>query len=57
MTLLSGLPWGELGAGGYPTDSVLGRAQTRLRRYRQAMEASAPPHEHPPHKRRMPGGH
>ena len=57
MTLLSGLPWGKRGAAGYPADSVLGRAQTRLRRYRQAMEASAPPHEHPPHKRRMPGGH
>ena len=57
MTLLSGLPWGEMGAGGYSSESVLGRAQARLRRYRQAMEAAGMAHEHPPHKRRTPGGH
>lgn len=57
MTLLSGLPWGELGVGGYLPDTVLGRAQARLRRYRQAMDATGQPHEHLPHKRRVPGGH
>ncbi len=57
MTLLSGLPWGEMGAGGYSSESVLGRAQARLCRYRQAMEAAGMAHEHPPHKRRTPGGH
>ena len=57
MALLSGLPWGELGVGGYPPNTVLGRAQARLRRYRQAMDATGQPHEHLPHKRRIPSGH
>lgn len=57
MTLLSGLPWGEFGPGGYAPDSVLGRAQSRLRRYRQAMDVTGQPHDHLPHKRRPPGGH
>ncbi len=40
MTLLCGLPWGELGPGGYPPGSLLGRVQSRLRRYRQALDAT-----------------
>ncbi|MEN9889141.1 MAG: Lon protease [Pseudomonadota bacterium] len=38
MALLTGLPWGERGPHGYPEGSVLGRAQTRLRRYRHALD-------------------
>ncbi len=52
MTLLSGLPWGEPGPNGYPGGSVLGRAQARLRRYRQALDATGSHHEQPAHKRR-----
>jgi len=40
MELLTGLPFGELGAGGYPADSVLGRAQKTLQDYRKACQAS-----------------
>lgn len=40
MELLTGLPFGELGAGGYPPDSVLGRAQKTLQDYRKACQAS-----------------
>jgi predicted ATP-dependent protease len=57
MTLLSGLPWGELGPNGYPPASVLGRAQARLRRFRQAMDAAGSHHEQPPHKRRSLNDH
>ena len=39
MTLLSGLPFGELGADGYPAGSLLGRVQETLQRYRQACQA------------------
>jgi len=52
MALLSGLPWGELGPNGYPPGSVLGRAQARLRRYRQALDAIGSHHEQAAHKRR-----
>jgi predicted ATP-dependent protease len=51
MTLLSALPWGELGASGYPPGSVLGRAQARLRRFRQALDAAGG-HEQAAHRRR-----
>ena len=57
MTLLSGLPWGEPGPSGYPAASVLGRAQTRLRRYRLAVDATGSHHEQPVHKRRPLAGH
>jgi len=40
MTLLSGLSWGELGPGGYPAGSLLGRVQARLHRLRQALDAT-----------------
>ena len=40
MTLLSGLPWGEPGPGGYPPGTLLGRVQARLRRFRQALDAT-----------------
>ena len=52
MALLSGLDWGELGANGYPSGSLLGRAQTRLRRFRQACDAVGAHHEQATHKRR-----
>ena len=52
MVLLSGLPWGELGPHGYPPGSLLGRAQARLRRYRQALDATALQHDQPAHKRK-----
>ena len=39
MALLTGLPFGEREAAGYPPDSVLGHAQKTLMRYRQACEA------------------
>jgi predicted ATP-dependent protease len=52
MTLLCGLPWGELGPNGYPAGSLLGRAQARLHRLRQAFDATGAHHEQPAHKRR-----
>ncbi|MGV0960635.1 MAG: AAA family ATPase [Limnohabitans sp.] len=52
MGLLSDLPWGELGPQGYPSASLLGLAQTRLRRYRQALHAASAHHETTTHKRR-----
>ena len=51
MAILSDLPWGEPGPNGYPGGSVLGRAQTRLRRYRQAVDATGAHHEPAAHKR------
>ncbi len=53
MTLLSGMPWGERGPTGYPANSLLGRAQARLRRQRQAMELTATHHEQAVHQRRV----
>lgn len=52
MTLLSGLSWGQLGPLGYPQDSLLGRAQARLRRFRHASESLGEHAEHPARKRR-----
>ncbi|MFM7026360.1 MAG: Lon protease family protein [Limnohabitans sp.] len=52
MALLSGLDWGDLGPNGYPPGSLLGRAQARLRRFRQACDAVGAHHEQPAHKRR-----
>ena len=52
MALLSGLPWGEPGPNGYPAGSVLGRAQARLRRFRQALDAVGSHHQQAAHKRR-----
>jgi predicted ATP-dependent protease len=52
MVLLSGLPWGELGPSGYPSGSVLGRAQARLHRFRQALSAVDAHRDQMPHKRR-----
>jgi len=40
MALLTGMPFGELTHGRFPTDSVLGRAQHTLEAYRRACEAS-----------------
>jgi len=40
MELLTGQRFGELGAGGYPADTVLGRAQKTLQDYRKACQAS-----------------
>lgn len=40
MELLCGQRFGELGAGGYPAESVLGRAQKTLQDYRKACQAS-----------------
>lgn len=57
MALLSGLPWGELGPSGYPAGSVLGRAQARLRRFRQALDAVGSHHQQAAHKRRSPHEH
>jgi predicted ATP-dependent protease len=51
MTLLCGLPWGELGPMGYPPGSLLGRVQARLRRYRQAFDAIVAHHEPATHRR------
>ena len=39
MSLLTGWAFGELGAGIYPSDTVLGRAQKTLKRYRTLCEA------------------
>ncbi len=38
MALLAGVPFGQLGVGGYGVDSVLGRAQKTLQRFRHACE-------------------
>jgi predicted ATP-dependent protease len=38
MALLTGVPFGVLGVGGYDVDSVLGRAQKTLQRFRHACE-------------------
>ncbi len=40
MTLLCGQPFGVAGAGGYPPETVLGRAQKTLQDYRKACQAS-----------------
>lgn len=56
MTLLSGLPWGALGPQGYPSDTLLGHAQARLRRQRQAFDAVGTQHDKPVHKRRAQHG-
>ncbi|MBX3637470.1 MAG: AAA family ATPase [Rubrivivax sp.] len=40
MELLTGWPFGTLGARGYPPDSVLGRAQATLQDYRRACEVT-----------------
>jgi predicted ATP-dependent protease len=40
MELLCGQRFGELGAGGYPAETVLGRAQKTLQDYRKACQAS-----------------
>ena len=42
MALLTGCPFGELGVGTYPSDTVLGRAQKTLQRYRKLCEAWQP---------------
>jgi predicted ATP-dependent protease len=39
MALLTGVPFGELEAGSYPPDTVLGRAQKTLQDYRRACAA------------------
>jgi predicted ATP-dependent protease len=44
MELLTGRPYGSLGAGGYPADSVLGQAQRTLQAYRRACQAVGEPH-------------
>ncbi|NUP85104.1 MAG: AAA family ATPase [Burkholderiaceae bacterium] len=41
MELLTGMPYGSLGPGGYAPDTVLGRAQKTLQDYRRACEALA----------------
>jgi predicted ATP-dependent protease len=41
MALLTGVSFGDKGAGPYPADSVLGRAQKTLQRFRRACAASA----------------
>ena len=51
MALLCGLHWGELGPGGYPAASLLGRVQARLRRYRQALDATRAHAEAAAHRR------
>jgi predicted ATP-dependent protease len=45
MALLAGMKFGSLGVGGYEADSVLGRAQKTLQRFRHACEhlGSKPP--------------
>ena len=43
MALLTGQPYGELADGGYPADSVLGRAETTLLAYRRACQRAAHP--------------
>lgn len=54
MTLLTGLPWGEAGPGGYPRSSILGRVEARLRRFRHSVESSSSRHEPPSRRRRNP---
>lgn len=44
MALLTGWPFGELDAGTYPAETVLGRAQRTLQRYRKLCDALAPRH-------------
>ncbi|MBI5259871.1 MAG: AAA family ATPase [Burkholderiales bacterium] len=39
MELLTGVRFGSLGPGGYPADTVLGRAQATLQAYRRACES------------------
>jgi predicted ATP-dependent protease len=41
LALLTGWPFGQLAAGGYPAHSVLGRAQKTLMNFRRACEAMA----------------
>ena len=41
LSLLTGMPYGLLGAGGYAPDSVLGRVQITLQRFRRACESMA----------------
>ena len=43
LALLTGRPYGVLGPGGYPADSVLGLAQRTLQAFRRACQASATP--------------
>lgn len=53
MELLTGQAFGALGPGGYPADSVLGRAQKTLQDYRRACQATgAPRPERPLHRQR-----
>jgi len=49
MALLTGVVFGDKGVGPYAVDSVLGRAQKTLQRFRRACAASAVHHgpEHP----------
>ena len=51
MALLTGLPFGELGPGGYPPDTVLGHAQKTLQRFRRAC-AFIDPHHSPVRERK-----
>jgi len=51
MALLTGLPFGELGPGGYPPDTVLGHAQKTLQRFRHAC-AFIDPHHSPVRERK-----
>ena len=56
MALMTGLPFGEMAPTTYPADSLLGRAQTQLRRQRQAMDATGTHHDKPVHQRRTQHG-
>jgi predicted ATP-dependent protease len=51
MALLTGVPFGELGPGGYAPDTVLGHAQKTLQRYRHAC-AYMDPHHSPVRERK-----
>ncbi len=51
MTLLTGVDFGDQGVGPYAADSVLGRAQKTLQRFRRACAASGV-HQGPEHRHR-----
>ncbi|MBP6219678.1 MAG: AAA family ATPase [Limnohabitans sp.] len=53
MALLTGMRFGVLGLGGYDADSVLGRAQKTLQRFRHACEHLGKPAVNPNHMRHL----
>ncbi len=54
MVLLTGMPWAGPASGAPTRESLLARAQNRLRRLRQAVDATGTHHDTPPHRRHHP---